>query len=320
MHRYDDGQFGIKPNQSVRFCFQVHPLPNVAMKGGAAQSSTLPFAAASRAVDGRRDSFYSAGFCSHTAENEAGPWWRVDLRRTHIVRFVKVTNRGDCCAERLDGAEIRIGNSLENNGNNNPRCASISHIRAGKTNTYHCAGGSMDGRFVNVVIPGERKTLTLCEVEVYATPTVEPLLNVALHKPTGQSWGLSIFGGSHHAVGGCRSGQYWGICCSETFLQVKPWWHLDLLAVHKFSAVRILNRRDCCATWLNDAEIRIGNSDSRYRTTNPRCGSISSTGDTSTFTLDCAGMEGRYVAVVIPKFGMLTMCEFEAFASLADIL
>uniref|UniRef100_A0A8C2XS97 Fucolectin tachylectin-4 pentraxin-1 domain-containing protein n=1 Tax=Cyclopterus lumpus TaxID=8103 RepID=A0A8C2XS97_CYCLU len=149
----------------------VHPLPNVAMKGGAAQSSTLPFAAASRAVDGRRDSFYSAGFCSHTAENEAGPWWRVDLRRTHIVRFVKVTNRGDCCAERLDGAEIRIGNSLENNGNNNPRCASISHIRAGKTNTYHCAGGSMDGRFVNVVIPGERKTLTLCEVEVYATPT-----------------------------------------------------------------------------------------------------------------------------------------------------
>ncbi|XP_075948302.1 fucolectin-1-like [Anarhichas minor] len=148
----------------------VHPLSNVALKGDATQSSTLPFAAAARAIDGRRNSFYSSGFCSHTAEDEANPWWRVDLRRTHVVISVKVTNRGDCCAERLDGAEIRIGNSLENNGNNNPRCASISHIRAGKTNTYRCDGGRMDGRFVNVIIPGERKTLTLCEVEVYAAP------------------------------------------------------------------------------------------------------------------------------------------------------
>lgn len=28
----------------------------------------------------------------------------------------------------------------------------------------------MAGRFVNIIIPGERKTLTLCEVEVYAAP------------------------------------------------------------------------------------------------------------------------------------------------------
>lgn len=28
----------------------------------------------------------------------------------------------------------------------------------------------MTGRFVNIVIPGMRKTLNLCEVEVYAAP------------------------------------------------------------------------------------------------------------------------------------------------------
>lgn len=49
------------------------------------------------------------------------------------------------------------------------RCASIPSLRAGKTKTYHCDGGSMDGRFVNVIIPGDSKTLTLCEVEVYGT-------------------------------------------------------------------------------------------------------------------------------------------------------
>lgn len=50
------------------------------------------------------------------------------------------------------------------------RYAFISHIRAGKTYTYHCDRGSMTGLFVNNIIPGKRKTFTLCEVEVYAAP------------------------------------------------------------------------------------------------------------------------------------------------------
>uniref|UniRef100_A0A668V555 Fucolectin tachylectin-4 pentraxin-1 domain-containing protein n=1 Tax=Oreochromis aureus TaxID=47969 RepID=A0A668V555_OREAU len=127
------------------------PMLPISKIGEATQSSTLSFATASKAIDGRRNSFYSNGFCSHTAEDETNPWWRVDLQRTF-------------------GAEIRIGNSLENNGNNNPRCASISHINAGKTYTFQCDGGSMEGRFVNVFLPGQKKTLTLCEVEVYAAP------------------------------------------------------------------------------------------------------------------------------------------------------
>uniref|UniRef100_A0A3P9CZ86 Fucolectin tachylectin-4 pentraxin-1 domain-containing protein n=1 Tax=Maylandia zebra TaxID=106582 RepID=A0A3P9CZ86_9CICH len=141
-----------------------YPLPNVALKGEATQSSTLSFATASKAIDGRRNSFYSNGFCSHTAEDETNPWWRVDLQRSFTITAVKVTNRGDCCAERLDGAEIRIGNSLENNGNNNP---------------------SMEGRFVNVFLPGQKKTLTLCEVEVYwaGFSHYENVLFIRLGKP-----------------------------------------------------------------------------------------------------------------------------------------
>ncbi|XP_047450612.1 uncharacterized protein LOC125013729 [Mugil cephalus] len=154
----------------VYFANYTHPLSNVALKGDATQSSTLSFAAAFKAIDGRRNSYYSNGFCSHTIEGETDPWWRVDLQQTFVIRSVKITNRGDCCAERLDGAEIRIGNSLTNNGNTNPRCATISHIRAGKTYTFQCDGGSIEGRYVNVIIPGQNKTLTLCEVEVYGTP------------------------------------------------------------------------------------------------------------------------------------------------------
>ncbi|RXN24994.1 hypothetical protein ROHU_021801 [Labeo rohita] len=67
--------------------------------------------------------------------------------------------------ERIDGVEIRIGNSLENNGNNNPICAVIPAIPAGESYSYSCGG--MEGRYVNLIIPGDMKILTLCEVEVY---------------------------------------------------------------------------------------------------------------------------------------------------------
>ncbi|KAL0189897.1 hypothetical protein M9458_016996, partial [Cirrhinus mrigala] len=45
---------------------------------------------------------------------------RLDLVNIYRVHRVVVTNRIDCCPEHINGAEIRVGNSLENNGSNNP--------------------------------------------------------------------------------------------------------------------------------------------------------------------------------------------------------
>ncbi|XP_016117588.1 fucolectin-1-like, partial [Sinocyclocheilus grahami] len=88
----------------------------------------------------------------------------VDAGSVYSVSRVVVTNRNDCCVERINGAEIRIGNSLKNNGNNNPICAVIPAIPGGSYG-YSCAG--MEGRYVNLIIPGDMKILTLCEVEVF---------------------------------------------------------------------------------------------------------------------------------------------------------
>uniref|UniRef100_A0A672KVQ4 Fucolectin tachylectin-4 pentraxin-1 domain-containing protein n=1 Tax=Sinocyclocheilus grahami TaxID=75366 RepID=A0A672KVQ4_SINGR len=75
--------------------------------------------------------------CSSTLA-ETNPWWMLDL-----------SNVNDCCVERINGAEIRIGNSLKNNGSYG----------------YSCAG--MEGRYVNLIIPGDMKILNLCEVEIF---------------------------------------------------------------------------------------------------------------------------------------------------------
>uniref|UniRef100_A0A3B4GW48 Fucolectin tachylectin-4 pentraxin-1 domain-containing protein n=1 Tax=Pundamilia nyererei TaxID=303518 RepID=A0A3B4GW48_9CICH len=287
---------------------QRYPLPNVALKGEAAQSSTLSFATASKAIDGRRNSFYSNGFCSHTAEDETNPWWRVDLQRSFTITAVKVTNRGDCCAERLDGAEIRIGNSLENNGNNNPR--------AHPTPLLSSSVLVMEGRFVNLFLPGQKKTLTLCEVEVYAAP---PLSNVALSKPTVQSSTSSPYLSSK-AVDGYKNGNIYGAGFTHTLDEKNPWWRVDLLAVYKVSAVTIINRQDCCSERILGAEIRIGNSLDQNGNQNPRCGIIESLDGTPTYTFQCHEMEGRYISVITPALlKALTLCEVQVFASLPGI-
>ncbi|XP_064870015.1 fucolectin-like [Oncorhynchus nerka] len=137
------------------------------LNGVATQSSLYENRDASDAIDGKRNTHYES--CTHTLKDR-NPWWRVDLLNVYRITDVTLTNRGDCCPERLDGAEIRIGNSLENSGINNPRCAVISHIPAGESHTFQC--NEMEGRYVVVVIPGRSEWLTLCELEVHGIPAV----------------------------------------------------------------------------------------------------------------------------------------------------
>uniref|UniRef100_A0A8C4SRJ4 Fucolectin tachylectin-4 pentraxin-1 domain-containing protein n=1 Tax=Erpetoichthys calabaricus TaxID=27687 RepID=A0A8C4SRJ4_ERPCA len=140
---------------------------NVAVRGTATQSSMYGYCYGSNAIDGNRNSNFHLGSCSCTAATH-NPWWRVDLLQKYNIYKVVITNRGDCCPERINGAEIRIGNFLDNEGNNNPRCGTVTSISAGASTSFYCNG--MVGRYVNVVIPGRAEYLTLCEVEVYAVP------------------------------------------------------------------------------------------------------------------------------------------------------
>ncbi|XP_055359191.1 fucolectin-4 [Betta splendens] len=94
---------------------------NVALRGKATQSHRIqhPFGAAYNAIDGNRNPNANAGSCTHTIQQN-NPWWRVDLLDTYVITSVVITNRGDCCPERINGARVHIGNSLQDNGAANP--------------------------------------------------------------------------------------------------------------------------------------------------------------------------------------------------------
>ncbi|XP_056599345.1 fucolectin-like [Triplophysa dalaica] len=138
---------------------------NLALKGAATHSSTMSTNVAANAIDGMRYRLDLAPSCSVTS-SESNPWWRLDLLDYYEISTVIISNRRDAGDDQTNGAEIRIGDSLENSGNNNPVCVVIPNLQVGSSIIFSCNG--MVGRYVNVFMP-TAQTLSLCEVEVYGT-------------------------------------------------------------------------------------------------------------------------------------------------------
>ncbi|XP_076136639.1 uncharacterized protein LOC143119200 isoform X1 [Alosa pseudoharengus] len=302
--------------------FTVLALPqakNLALYGRATQSDLMEnpwsgYGDAHNAIDGNRDPHFHHGSCTAT-DAQTNPWWRVDLLSPYIITSVIITNRGDCCPETLNGAQIRIGNSLLNNGNNNPLATVISSIPAGRSLRFRWDNG-VQGRYLNVFLHGHNKLLILCEVEVYGYPAPNGE-NVALR---GKATQADIFGNgfAYNAIDGNRDSIYVHGSCSSTEAHLNPWWRVDLLQNHKVFSVIITNRV-AVPSRLNGAEIRIGNSLKQNGINNPRCAVITSIPAGFSKTFECHGMEGRYVTVVIPgRVEYLTLCEVEVYGSPLD--
>ncbi|XP_051283896.1 uncharacterized protein LOC127378723 [Dicentrarchus labrax] len=142
-------------------------LVNVAPNGAATQSSTYtPLGDAYRAIDGNKNPDFFNGSCSHTLLGGVSHWWSLLLPAVYRIERISITNRNEL-PERINNVQILIGNSLENNGNNNPSCTVISSIPSGATRTFQCGG--MIGRLVNLYLNSTdpNVALTVCELEVY---------------------------------------------------------------------------------------------------------------------------------------------------------
>jgi len=100
----------------------------------------------------------------HT-KRESNPWWQLTLAAPSKVSSVKITNRGNCCGERLDGAivEVKTGtNTWEQCG------APLSGAVQGDIHTVACSTNE-DITAVKLSIPGQAKILQVAEVDVFYT-------------------------------------------------------------------------------------------------------------------------------------------------------
>ncbi|KAM7366471.1 hypothetical protein PAMP_015909 [Pampus punctatissimus] len=289
---------------------QTRPITvDVAMAGVATQSSLFHLSYPPRfVIDGKPNLHNDSQSCTAT-RSEANPWWRLDMWGPYAVASVEVIRRSDCCIDQINGAEIRIGDSIENNGNNNPRCAVITINQVSPIMTFNC--NQMKGRYVNIYLPGKGKKLQLCEVKVYATALVSGG-NIA---PRG------IAKQSSEPVSGATAPEMAideqpGSTCASVPPEDNPWWRVDLRSVYRITAVSVFSIEGCCSEELNRAEVRIG---FREEIDNQRCAVISITEGQSKYTYQCGIMEGRFVYVVLPGLQKtLTFCEIHVYGNVLE--
>ncbi|XP_074611775.1 uncharacterized protein LOC141866211 isoform X2 [Acropora palmata] len=260
----------------------------------------------SNGVDGGRDTNYQ--MCTLTTGGP-NPWWRVDLGRVEDVAEVHILNRNSF-ETRLNGAEIRVGNSIADGGARNHLCATNTGLGASKVGTFFCKP-TASGRYVYIRIPGNNKVVTVCEVEVYSSY----LHNLALNQPATQvSTGHG--GVASRAVDGNNSTDWFSNSCMHTNYADDPWWRVDLGESLPVATVVIFNR-NCppehgCADYMRTFEIRIGNDISTYTS----CGGTLSldNGETKPFYCD-PPIVGQYVSVVrLGTNSILTICEVEVYS------
>uniref|UniRef100_H3AI33 Fucolectin tachylectin-4 pentraxin-1 domain-containing protein n=1 Tax=Latimeria chalumnae TaxID=7897 RepID=H3AI33_LATCH len=305
--------------------------PNIALMGRATQSSLHDInGVAAHAVDGNKNPNYEGLSCGHT-QADFGPWWRLDLQEQHTIITVVITNREDCCSERLRGVQVWVGDSLEKGGHDNFHCGLQSSRFPSNDLVRFCCYGTV-GRYVTVLIPNRTEFLTLCEVEVFGSvplmhsdsvqsreygggsPNSPTEKNVTLTSGVMQSSLYHVDGIPERAIDGNRDSHYSSLSCLYTQKEWEPWFRVDLLQVHKVSAVTVTNRGDCCWDHLKGAEIHIGNSLKMNGLKNPMCGKIYITAPGYTESFCCNGMEGRFVTINIPgRQEFLTLCEVEVF-------
>ena len=92
-------------------------IANLALGRPTKQSSEGWGGNSARAVDGNREGKWWGRSCTHT-RRQNGPWWRVDLGKKEEVSKVRITNRADCCWNRLRQIEVRVGD-VDNNPQSN---------------------------------------------------------------------------------------------------------------------------------------------------------------------------------------------------------
>ncbi|XP_077869752.1 uncharacterized protein LOC144361814, partial [Saccoglossus kowalevskii] len=298
----------------VKVMAVVNSLSNVAYGKPAEQSSQYKDGSAIKAVDGDTSSDYSYHSCIHT-QLEYEPWWRVDVGQQSEIHDIVITNRQDCCRNRLIGAEVRVGISKSMN-ESNTLCGVVTRENIEEVDIAINCGDNVVGRYVSIHIINRIDYLHVCEVKVFGKVAVDTLSNVAFNKSAYMS---SVWFGNtpDKAVDGNTYPVLDSGTCIHSAEESEPWWRVDLGGIYFVYKVTLYNRLDCCDWRLDGAAVRVGYSDNAKL--NLRCGQqiIPQITSWEKIHRECSTpILGRFVSVQLEGVdsGFLHVCEVEVFA------
>ncbi|XP_048259233.1 uncharacterized protein LOC124140612 isoform X1 [Haliotis rufescens] len=209
----------------------------------ATSSSTKAGAVATRAIDGNTNPMFLGGSCTHTSSRDSHPWWLGHLSAKIEVHNITLTNRRDCCANRLKNVIIE---GFEEDPTNNPEAQ--PHLckkhpdQVQATETIQC-DSPIAAHFIRISL-GYKGYLTLCEVNVGGV-TLERkgfALQSSVVSPSTNAKMATDDDVSTCSVTGSETGD-------------APWWQMDLNGAVTVLSVEITNRNDDKYTWLSNIQI-----------------------------------------------------------------
>ncbi|GAB1855645.1 hypothetical protein MHTCC0001_04790 [Flavobacteriaceae bacterium MHTCC 0001] len=147
---------------------------NIALNKPTQQSSTVNNNHSSFAVDGN----YSNGSISET-NNEANPWWQIDLGSSFDVSLIKLYNRTDSFQDRLANFYVFVADTDLSNRSFSDVVSdcSVTHIYVTDAVVSQLnIPGNISGRYIKIQL-AETNALSLAEVEVFETITSNTICN-----------------------------------------------------------------------------------------------------------------------------------------------
>ena len=109
----------------------------------------------------------------HSLEGKRYPWVQIELQNEAILYRVQITNRLDCCWDRLSNVEVRAGNEKISGGftdiiRNNQYCQRYAERATNKAIvvTINCIR-PIPGRYVTIqILDGSVEFMNIADVDV----------------------------------------------------------------------------------------------------------------------------------------------------------
>ncbi len=163
----------------VPFCQGNTPVcavqTNLALNKTATQASNYSTTAtANKAVDGNTDGNFYNNSVTHTACGTQD-WWQVDLGQVSNITQVKLWNRTDCCADRLNNSYLIVSDApfATNDLTTLRNTAGVFVLNIASVALNTTLDVYRTGRYVRVQLSGAG-CLSLAEVQVFGCATVDP--------------------------------------------------------------------------------------------------------------------------------------------------
>ena len=240
------------------------PTGDLALGRPATQSSVLSAAyPPTNATDGKVDGNFLDGSVTHT-NLEAQPWWQVDLGTSVYFDRIRIWNRTDCCAARLQNFVVFVS-ATDMTGQTlaqlqaNPAVSATAVAGLSGANAIDIPVAGSYARFVRIELTGT-DYLSLAEVQVLGGVDSD----LARGKTATASSILIPSYPPALAVDGDNDGNFLDGSVMHTAQELEPWWQVDLGAPSSIQNIQIFNRTDCCATRLQNFDVFVSSADMTY--------------------------------------------------------